>query len=60
MPGTRREFWEKKLAGNVERDERNSAALKELGWKVIVIWECEIGDTAQLARRLGRLLARKV
>ena len=60
MPGTRREFWEEKFAGNVERDERNSAALKRLGWKVIVVWECEIDDAVQLARRLRGLLARKV
>jgi DNA mismatch endonuclease (patch repair protein) len=40
MPSTRREFWEEKLQGNVERDCKAQAALIEAGWRVLVIWEC--------------------
>lgn len=40
-PKTRVEFWEKKFADNVARDKRNETLLKEAGWKVVVIWECE-------------------
>ena len=43
-PSTNSEFWEKKFATNVERDARNYAALKEQGWNVIVIWECEVKE----------------
>lgn len=43
-PKTNVDSWEKKFADNVARDERNRTALEELGWKVIVIWECEIKD----------------
>ena len=43
-PSTNSEFWEKKFTANVERDARNYAALKEQGWNVIVIWECEIKE----------------
>lgn len=43
-PSTNSEFWEKKFAANVERDARNYAALKELGWNVLIIWECEIKE----------------
>ena len=41
-PKSRVEFWEKKFADNVARDERNEIRLKEAGWKVVVVWECEI------------------
>jgi DNA mismatch endonuclease (patch repair protein) len=41
-PATRREFWEKKLNGNVKRDRENIKKLEQLNWRVLVIWECEI------------------
>lgn len=41
-PSTRTEFWQTKFDGTVARDERNFKALKELGWKPIVIWECDL------------------
>ncbi|MEE1266360.1 MAG: very short patch repair endonuclease [Akkermansia sp.] len=43
-PSTNSEFWEKKFAANVERDNRNYAALKEQGWNVLIIWECEVKE----------------
>ena len=42
MPTTNREFWEKKLNGNKERDKRNLGKLKAIGWKSLVIWQCQI------------------
>ncbi|MCK4618850.1 MAG: DNA mismatch endonuclease Vsr [Desulfobacterales bacterium] len=42
LPTTNRNFWEKKLTGNKERDKRNLAKLKALGWKSLVIWQCQI------------------
>ena len=42
-PKTRTEFWEEKFAGNVARDKKKAAALRRLGWKVITVWECQIG-----------------
>ncbi|MEE2526496.1 DNA mismatch endonuclease Vsr [Hyphobacterium sp. HN65] len=41
-PRTRAEFWAKKFDENVARDLRNSEALAELGWRVHVVWECEL------------------
>jgi DNA mismatch endonuclease (patch repair protein) len=41
-PATNVEYWEKKLNRTLERDKRNATALEEMGWKVMVIWECEI------------------
>lgn len=42
IPKSNVEFWEKKLYGNRERDERNQKELKEMGWRVITVWECEL------------------
>lgn len=42
IPKTQHEKWKAKLERNVARDKQNIKELKKLGWKVIVIWECEI------------------
>lgn len=42
MPSSNTEYWEKKINGNVERDKTNTALLEEQGWRVIVIWECQL------------------
>ena len=42
MPSSNTEYWEKKINGNVERDKTNIALLEEHGWRVIVIWECQL------------------
>lgn len=47
-PQTRREFWEAKFAANVERDRRYTEALEAEGWRVGVLWECQIRSAAQL------------
>ena len=36
------DFWREKIEGNRKRDERNIRALRRSGWKVKVIWECQI------------------
>lgn len=61
-PKTRTEWWQAKFDGNVERDKRNQKALRKLGWKVIVVWECETKKEQQLektARKLVRQLERR-
>lgn len=56
LPKSRVEFWLPKLTANAERDARNERALRRLGWGVMKIWECQLGDTARLASRIGRFL----
>jgi len=56
LPETNREFWERKINGNIERDKRNQEKLKALGWKVIVIWQCEIKNKKAKEERLKKLL----
>ena len=49
LPSTRREFWRNKISANVNRDARNKAALEKLGWRVFVVWECEIKTDEEVA-----------
>lgn len=42
MPSSNTEYLEKKINDNVERDKTNIALLEEQGWRVIVIWECQL------------------
>nr|WP_293836958.1 very short patch repair endonuclease [uncultured Arsenicibacter sp.] len=42
LPKTKTEWWEAKISGNKERDNRNLAALRASGWKVIIVYECEL------------------
>lgn len=41
-PSSNEEYWHKKIDRNVERDMENYEALEKMGWRVIVIWECEL------------------
>jgi DNA mismatch endonuclease, patch repair protein len=56
IPKSRREYWAPKLEGNKRRDKKNLARLRELGWSVLVIWECETLDGERLEKRLSRFL----
>lgn len=56
LPKSRGEFWLPKLTANAERDARSVRALRRLGWSVMTIWECQLGDTAKLANRIRRFL----
>ncbi len=42
IPKTNTEFWINKISGNIIRDVRKNEELKELGWKIITVWECEL------------------
>ena len=42
LPETNKQFWKKKINGNVERDKTNSIKLKQMEWKSFVVWQCEI------------------
>lgn len=53
-PKTRTEFWTKKLEDNVSRDKRNTVALRNLGWNVVVVWECELKNAERLLKRLRK------
>ena len=55
-PATRVEFWASKFTKNKERDRRTLMQLIALGWSVMVVWECELKDAADLRRRMSDFL----
>ena len=56
LPKSKLDFWKPKLESNRERDVRNQKALKETGWAVLVIWECELADLQTVAGRVEKFL----
>jgi len=42
MPKSKKEFWSKKISGNIIRDEISIARLQEEGWRVCTVWECAL------------------
>ena len=57
LPKARPEYWLPKLARNVERDEKVLAEAETLGWKPLVVWECETQDSDLLKIRLRAWLS---
>lgn len=55
-PKTRADFWCAKFGRNVERDRRASEDLVRLGWRVAVVWECEVRDTEAVRARIKQAL----
>lgn len=56
IPNSRREYWEPKLLRNVDRDRKHLVSLRRLGWKSLVVWECEMKDSERTGKRLIRFL----
>lgn len=57
IPKTRTEFWNTKLAGNVNRDKLVVKELHEKGWASLIIWECQTSNPEVLRDKLGEFLA---
>jgi DNA mismatch endonuclease (patch repair protein) len=51
-PKSRVDFWEKKFAENTARDRRNMDELQSIGWRALVVWECELREPDELKKRL--------
>jgi DNA mismatch endonuclease, patch repair protein len=56
MPKSRLEFWEPKLEANRMRDEDNLRALDDMGWRALVIWECELKDLDRVRNSIRTFL----
>lgn len=55
-PSSNEDYWRAKIQRNIERDKDNASKLRNAGWNVIVVWECELKKAAAEAR-LSRLAA---
>lgn len=56
VPKSNADYWAAKLRANRERDRRQLAALEEVGWRALVVWECEVADADALSARLRAFL----
>ena len=56
LPSSNIDFWKEKISNNKSRDNKNTDLLVKLGWKVIIIWQCEISNVNSRKIRLEFLL----
>jgi len=56
IPATRKKFWKQKFKRTIERDKQNLKALKKLGWKVLVIWECQTKKSEKIVDKISTFL----
>jgi DNA mismatch endonuclease (patch repair protein) len=53
------DFWKPKLEANKERDILHQQQLRDLGWRVLVVWECEMVYTERVAAIVMEFLSEK-
>jgi DNA mismatch endonuclease (patch repair protein) len=56
MPKSSLSYWEAKIARNRERDKLNLRRLRALGWKCLVLWECQLRKCVELEKRITKFL----
>ncbi len=56
-PKTNTEFWNAKFQYNIERDNKNYKKLEDIGWRVLIIWECELRHNDPVVA-LNKLIAK--
>lgn len=55
-PQTNKKFWENKISNTVIRDKKNTSQLRINGWKVLIVWECELSRKFSRETRLRQLV----
>lgn len=61
-PKSNVDFWLEKFKKNTDRDARNIQALESMGWKVIIVWECEVSTSVNAeatAKRIADIIKRE-
>lgn len=56
LPKSRLVFWEQKIAGNILRDCKNLEALQKEGWRVLIVWQCELKHIKLVTENMVRFL----
>ena len=59
MPKSRTEFWLPKLMANKRRDMRTQKLLSKMGWRVLVLWECELRNSESLISRIQEFMTKQ-
>lgn len=57
LPSSNTDYWVPKLKGNTERDKNNLKELRKLGWKCLVVWDCQLKNRAQVTSRIDKFLS---
>ena len=57
MPTSNQAYWMAKIDGNKKRDKKNDKLLKDLGWNVIVVWECGLRSKGHQKERLSNVIS---
>lgn len=55
VPKTRTEFWQDKIKTNIRNDNKVSLLLEEMGWRIIIIWECELKNKVVIIETLSKI-----
>lgn len=55
LPSSNTVYWQRKFSRNVERDKKIEMQLKELGWHLIIVWECELKKAGFLETLPGKI-----
>lgn len=55
VPKTNTDFWKRKFAANEQRDARVARALRAMGWRIAVVWECQLSTKRKLAAASARI-----
>lgn len=56
-PRTNGEYWKEKISSNTKRDKKHLKALRLAGWRVLVVWECQVRSPNRLTWRINRFLS---
>lgn len=59
LPKSREDFWKAKIDRNRKRDSKNLGMLNEAGWRVLVVWQCELKNIDTLKTRLHEFIEAK-
>src|SRR4051812_19262745 len=57
LPKSREDYWHTKITTNKKRDRRTERALRRIGWRSLVVWQCEVKEPITLLQRMRRFLA---
>ena len=57
IPTANQEFWLEKFQRTIKRDKKNLYSLRKLGWKVLVVWECQTKDKKKLENKLHKFMS---
>jgi len=56
LPKSRLEFWGEKISSNISRDQKNQADLKESGWEILIVWQCELKNINSVMHKMVTFL----